>query len=473
MVASRVSGVRLDQLLQQASEPAFWLNSELKPIWVNRAWERLTGHSAESVLGMVNAFGARGGENGALAGLGGSLYPPPEVLAGRPCGQKTLIVRAEGERVWRRVEWWPFHLESGGLTAILGLIRDVDEVGLASDSEAHRLRTELFEARDRLLDRYEIDSLLGQGAAHRRLLDQVQAAARTSLPALLVGEVGTGKRLAAKVIHQLGESRRLPIVQLDCSAVPVDVVERELFGRRGEEREEQSIARLALPDGATLVLGDILELPRDLQARLVPALDGRVRVVGTTSKDPDLAYRADRLRTDFYYKLTTIIIRLNPLRERLDELPLLAQHFLELDQAIAERAVRGFSGSAMHALLKYDWPGNLGELERVVREARRVAAGDMIQREDLPAAILGDFASAYHVAPKAKEAISLDEFLTQVERRLIESALQRSKHNKSRAAEMLGISRPRLYRRIKELNLPEEPEGAEVEALPLAPNASE
>jgi DNA-binding NtrC family response regulator len=469
MPSSRVSGARVDHVLQQAREPAFWLNGELKLTWVNRAWEALTGHEAAAAVGLIcQPHGPT--HAGDLAGLGGSLYPPDESLAGRPAATRTLIIRPGGERIWRRIEFWPFHNERGELVALLGLIRGIDDPAITPDSEAQRLRAELMDVRDRLQERHTHDSLIGCGPAHRRLLDQVSAAAASSVPVLIVGEPGTGKRLVARTIHQLGPRRQAPIVPLDCVALPADLLERELFGpvtSLSHPAEAPVLPRLALPEGSTLLIGDILELPRDLQGRLVAALDSPVRILATTTGDPDAAVRAERLRPDLYFALTTLVIRPGPLRERLEELPLLAQHLLERTNIRGGPQRSGFSGEALRTLLTYDWPGNLRELNRVIDEARRHGAGTLIEMADLPAAIRGHLASAY-APPSAPPPITpLDHLLTQVERRLIENAMQRARQNKSRAAELLGISRPRLYRRIKELGLPDEPEPAE-EVTPLS-----
>jgi DNA-binding NtrC family response regulator len=455
MASPRVSGARIDQLLQQAREPAFWLNPELKLVWVNRAWEELTGHHNGSAVGLVcRAHGPS--RDGDLPGLAGSFFPPPEALAGQPCAAKTLIVHPSGERRWRRVEYRPFHNEGGALAGLLGLLRPADEPTLVRDSEAQRLRVELMEVRDRLLSRHGADPLIGRGPAHQRLVDQVSAAAATAVPVLIVGEPGTGKRLVARTIHQLGPRRCAPLIPLDCAALPPDVLERTLFGPATEDGVSADGRRLVIPDGATLLIGDVIDLPRDLQGRLASVLDARARLIATTTADPDAALRDDRFRADFYYALTTMVIRLRPLRERLDELPLLSQHLLERANLRGGRQRHGFDDEALRTLARYDWPGNVRELSRAIDEAHARGADDLIDVDDLPAAIRGNLGAAYVLPAPPEPPVALDELLTQVERRLIEGALARARHNKSKAAELLGISRPRLYRRIKELNIPQE-----------------
>lgn len=446
---------KLENLWQQAREPLFWLNPDLKLIWVNRAWEDLTGHTAESVHGLVcHPHGpTRAGD---LAGLGGSLYPPDEARAGRPAGGPTLIIHAGGERRWRRVDFWPLHDAQGELLGLFGVVGPSDTPTLAPDSESQRLRSELLEVRNRLHGRYGFDNLIGRGPSHRRLLEQVVAAAATLVPVLIVGEPGTGKRLVARTIHQQGARCNAPFLPFDCAALPAEILDRQLFG--GAEQGGEVPPRLVLPDGATLLIHNVLDLSRDLQGRLAVALDQRIRVLASTTGDPEAALKDERLRPDLYFALTALVIRIGPLRERLDELPLLAQHMLERINQDGERQRTGFSPEASSVLISYDWPGNLRELARVVDASHATGSGDWIEADDLPAAIRGNLGAAYLPPPIATPITPLDDLLTQVERRLIEHAMHRAGQNKSRASELLGISRPRLYRRIKELNLPDEPE---------------
>jgi PAS domain S-box-containing protein len=453
MPPPRVSGPRLDAFLQQAREPVFLLSPDRRILVVNKAWEELTGHSAHQVLGLeCRAHGPT--RPGNLDDLGGSFSPPPEAMAGQPAGSKTLIVHADGEHRWRRVEFWPFHDAQGVLSGLIGLVRPSEGSSQVPDSEAQRLHVELMEIRERLHGRHGVDSLIGRGAEHRRLLEQIEAASSSRAAVLVVGEEGTGKRLVARTIHQRGPRRMAPFLAYDCKALPPEILERQLFGTSNE-----TPARL-LPasDGATVMVGDILDLPRDLQVRLVTGLDGRVRLIATTAGDPDAALKFERLRPDLYYALTTLVLRLRPLRERLDELPILAQHLLDRANQKGERRREGFSRAALDALLAYDWPGNLHELARVIDEAHARGLDDTVQLDDIPASIRGQRGGAYQPPRLATGPMPLKEMLTQIERRLIERALERAGDNKSRAAKLLGVNRPFLYRRLKELGISDEPE---------------
>ena len=344
-----------------------------------------------------------------------------------------------------------------------------------------------MELRDRLYRAYGIESLIGTGPAHERLLGQVRLAAASRVPVLVVGEPGTGKRLVARTIHHMGVDSQHPLVPIDCEALPPEVLERELFGvgRQAAERSDRRpdpapaspvvLSRLSPGEGSTLLIGDILALPRDLQAGLAGSLDGRVRLIATTAGDPEAALKDESLRPELYHAITVLVIRLDPLRRRRHDLPLLAQHLLERANQRVGSLCGGFTPRAAAAIEAYDWPGNVRELARVIDAAhghlqdrvRRQSSNEPKHRpagpdgtapidiDDLPSSIRGNLGAAF-VPPPLAAAKPLDELLTEIERRLIETALTRARQNKSRAAELLGISRPRLYRRIKELNLPDE-----------------
>ena len=191
-----------------------------------------------------------------------------------------------------------------------------------------------------------------------------------------------------------------------------------------------------------------------------------VRLIATTTSEPEAAVRDERLRPDLYYTMTALVVGLQPLRERRDELPALAQHFLERVNRRGATQRDSFAPEAIETLTAYDWPGNIPELARVVEHAHAHAGTDahVIAADDLPATIRGHLGGAYNPPAPVDPIKPLDELLTEVERRVIETALRQSRSNKSRAAEILGISRPRLYRRIKELNLPDDDPAEDDEA---------
>ncbi len=442
------------RILRHAREPIFLLDARRRLIYANPAWEELTGVTLASALGgSCDAHGPTTPPD--VSGMLGSFCPPPEALNGQPTSGPTLILRADGQRFWRSVDFWAFHNARGMVFCLLGIIRPEPASPKLSETDTGRLRVELLAVREQLLARHGSDALIGQGPSHRRLLNQVVAASSSELTVTLVGEPGTGKNRVAREIHNRSNRAAAPLIAIDCAALPPQDLERTLFGPIANKAPRTA---LDLPVGSTLLLSNALDLPRDIQARLASALDGDVRLLATAAADPAQALRDNRLRPDLYYGLTGLVLTLLPLRERLDELPTLAQHFLERANLRGARQRFGFAEDALAALLSYDWPGNLRELARIIESAHNQGEGDLIARSDLPNTIRGNLASAYNPPPMPTPVTPLDDLLTQLERRLIDQALRRARHNKSKAADLLAISRPRLYRRIKELELPDLPE---------------
>ena len=261
-------------------------------------------------------------------------------LNGQPAGTLSLIFHASGEATWHRLEFWPFRDEQDSLIGILGLVRPAD-----CSAERRRLRSQPAPRR------VTRDQATAPGATTGSTAwsgsDQRTGGCstrcvwppRSTAPVLIVGEPGTGKRQVARTIHQNGPGRQQPLVPFDCEALPAEILERELFGadRNGATRRSAvsrlpaapQSRRLSLGDGSTLLIREILMLPRDLQERLAASLDAPVRLLATTALDPTKALESEQLRPELYFALTTLVIHLQPLRERRDELPVLAQHLLE------------------------------------------------------------------------------------------------------------------------------------------------
>ena len=427
---------RLLRLFDRADEPAFALDAEARLTYLNPALEAAAGIIAADALGRRCRPGA------AAEGfpLGEALAPPPEAADGRPVAGLARL----GPGHYRRLHLWPRHDPQGRLLGYAGQLGPPGGEPGDLDAPSTRLRAELARALDCRAGRAGADLLAGSGPAHRRLLDQVDAAAATTTPVLILGEPGTGRRTVAAAIH----GRRGPLVPVDAPALGPAEIDRLL---RAEAR----------PDGpVTLLLLDACTLPRDLQATLSNTDAGVFRLLAIDTKEPDQAYHSGLMKLGYYYLLTTAIIRLAPLRDRLDELPLLAQHRLERAEGPGPR---GFRPEALEILGRHDWPGNLRELGRVIDAAHARATGPLIGPDDLPATLGGPRAGAYLPPPMPAAETPLDEALERVERSLIARALAASGGNKSKAAASLRISRPRLHRRITELGMadppPSDPDG--------------
>ena len=449
------AGWRLESLLINAREPVILLTADRRVAAVNRAWEALTGFLGPDVVGLeCRPHGPT--RPGDMAGLGGSFHPPPEALAGQPTAANTLIVCRGGERLQRRVDYWPFHDEAGLLAGLIAIVRVGEPRSHLPDSERDSLRVALLDLRARMFRRHAHDTLIGHGAAHRRVLEGIDAAVASKVPVGIVGEPGTGKRSVARLIHQQGPRRQMPLLGYDCRAIPADLLDRELFGAPDDARPADASPSLVASEGSSLVIGDILHTPLDFQLRLANALirsERSVRVIATTAMDLDAAFRAGLIQADLFHALTVLVIRLRPLRERLDEIPLLAQSLLERANLRGQVSRSTLSPAAIAGLMGYDWPGNIRELAGVIDSAHHAAAGETIELADLPPSIRGERGGAYAPSVAAASAPPLKDQLVAFERHLIEQALEQSRHNKTRAARRLGVNRPFLYRRIRELGI--------------------
>jgi PAS domain S-box-containing protein len=465
MASPRLSTFRSDQLWREAEEPTFWLDKALRFVWVNRAWEALTGYPAERVLGVTCKAHAPV-KAGDVSDLAASFHPPSLAMAGQPVRGPTLILHAQGEKLWRHLEFWPFHDRRGELIGFLGRVHDPTSSPLETSDLDRGGHGELIALRQRLCRSHGFDAIIGLGDSHDRLLEQVRLAGGTSSPVLILGEPGTGKRSVARLIHDIGADRLQPIHFIDLEALPAELMERRLFSlpespdSRHHRESDALDGRYPHPgrDPATIAVGDIIHLPRDLQSRLSAVLRAKSgpRLLAMSSVDPEAALRSERLRPDLFYALTPLVLRLQPLRERGEEIMLLAQHFLERANRRGGPQKLGFAATAQAVLRGYDWPGNLSELERVVNYAHEQGEQPLVTAEDLPASIQGNLGAAHLPGTPPIAIKPLDEMLTEIERRLIENALAKARRNKTRAADLLGISRPRLYRRMKELNLDDE-----------------
>ncbi len=469
MSRSNVDSFEPDRLWRRAREPLFWLGPALQFVWVNSAWEALTGYPGESVVGLAFTANETAG-TGTVHDLATSFCPPTESLRGQPAVTTSTITCASGESISRRIEFWPFHEEDNSLTGVLGLVCPADSPAVGVSDEPQGLDHAIVEIRRQRQERAGFDHLIGSGPSHRRLIEQVHLAASAKAPVLIMGEPGTGKRQVARTIHQHSAGRHLPLVPFDCQALPPEILERELFGAEqvlhsgtGDTAATAGAPRprLSLGEGASVLICEILMLPRDLQSRLAAALELPIRLLATTSIDPEIAVSSDQLRPDLYFALTTLVVRLLPLRQRREELPVLAQHFLNRANERGGNPKAGFTARALSALLAYDWPGNLRELARVVDHAHARQGDAPVDIADLPPSVRDHLEDGYPSRQPTSPQKPLDQLLTEVERRLIETGLKQSRGNKSRAAELLGISRPRLYRRIKELDLPDDGEPSE------------
>jgi DNA-binding NtrC family response regulator len=331
-------------------------------------------------------------------------------------------------------------------------------------AELNRQKRENAALRRQLHEKGSFGRIVGHSAKMRQIYQVIEQAAPTPASVLIIGESGTGKELVARTIHQLSPRAEAPFVAINCAAIPETLLESEIFGHeRGAFTGaiDRRAGCFELADRGTLFLDEIAEmvpvtqvkLLRVLQERAFRRLGGRaeqevdVRVIAATNMDPAAAIRAGKLRDDLYYRLNVFTIELPPLRERKDDLPLLIQAFLEEFNTRDRRSVRGVAPDAMRMLEPYDWPGNVRELRNVIERATIIARGEFIEAQHLPR-----FGPAPRgVEPPGGIAIAPGMTVDEAERRLILATLEAAGHNKTRAAQMLGISLKTLHNKLNRM----------------------
>ncbi|MCZ7644890.1 MAG: sigma-54 dependent transcriptional regulator [Planctomycetota bacterium] len=319
--------------------------------------------------------------------------------------------------------------------------------------------------------------LIGKSGPMRALYRRIEMAARSQATVLLTGESGTGKELVAQAVHRLSERRERPFVPVNCAALPDNLIESELFGHEagsftGATREGKGLFRAA--DAGTIFLDEVVDMPKDTQAKLLRVLQDRrvrpvgstkelpvdVRVIAATNGDVEKARAEGRLRDDLYYRLVVVRLQLPPLRERLDDLPLLLEHFLAKHGKRHERRIRRVAPEALARLARYPWPGNVRELESVVESAYALGADEALTLADLPEWLEASIPAAQRPdgeAPPPPQEASAPELppisLTDMEREALVRSLSLAQGNKSKAAQLLGVSRKRLYRMLHDYGL--------------------
>ncbi len=314
--------------------------------------------------------------------------------------------------------------------------------------------------------------LLGASQAYQKLQEEIRQVAPYTTNVLITGESGTGKELVARTVHDLSPRAEGAWVAINCSAIPHDLMESELFGYvKGAFTGAASnrSGRLEQAQGGTLFLDEIGDLDLGLQAKLLRVLQERefsplgsdqvraidVRVIAATNRNLKELVRQGKFRDDLFYRLDVYSIVVPPLRQRADDVPLLAMSFLHEIAADTDKPVRGFTPAATEVLTRYPWPGNIRELRNAVERALLSCKGSEIDQADLPYAILPDTAGVATSASCLEQMgdQDLDVWLEDVERRAILQALEACNGVQVQAAKRLGISERSLWHRIKKLNI--------------------
>ncbi len=328
--------------------------------------------------------------------------------------------------------------------------------------KSHDLENKVGELKQIISQKYGFENIISSSKTMKSVFEKASAAARSNAPVFIVGETGTGKELLSKGIHLAGDRSGEAFIAVNCGAIPKELLESELFGYKkgaftGAVRDHEGLFVAA--NGGTILLDEIAEMPKDLQVRLLRVLeDYKVRPIGHTKELPlDVRVIAasnhsveelknEFLREDLFFRLAVIVIELPPLRDRKSDIPLLIDNFINTFNQKYSKNIESISEKAFNHLYNYDFPGNIRELENLIEGIIAVSSNQKktITDKDLKEHLVWQ-------QPKSSEhqVLALDK----LEKFALEEALRESEGNKSKAAEMLGISRDTLYRKLKIFNI--------------------
>jgi DNA-binding NtrC family response regulator len=385
-----------------------------------------------------------------------SKYPATVIIIVTAHGSVALAVNAIKEGAYDFIEK-PFDNDQLLLTVRRAL-------------EYKNLSGELNQLKKRLDDTHSFDQIVGSSSKLQNVMAQVHKVASTSATALILGESGVGKELVARAIHNFSPRSDKQLVTLNCGAIPLSLVESELFGHeKGAFTDAREMYQGAFEqaDGGTLFLDEIGELPLEAQVKLLRALENRtitriggkkpvvvdIRIIAATNRNLEEKVRQGSFRLDLLYRLNVFTIRVPALRERRDDIPLLIDYFIAKYNKMLGVNVAGITQQAINRLIQYEWPGNIRDLENALQSAMILAQNGVIDLDQLPMRIKG--------YPMSIEAELLDENESDIiqktnasaEKKLILDTLERCNYNRTLTAEMLNISRKTLFNKMKKYDI--------------------
>ncbi len=350
-------------------------------------------------------------------------------------------------------------------------IEDVAAV-LRRAAEFKRLRLENQELKRQLKGRFSFDRLIGDSPEMYKVFELIEKVSRSETTVLITGESGTGKEVVAKTIHYNSPREQKPFIPVNCGAIPYELLESELFGHeKGAFTGAVStrMGRFEIAAGGTLFLDEIAEMSPQLQVKILRVLQERefervggvktikadVRIIAATNKALETAIEEKSFREDLYYRLNVINISVPPLRDRVDDIPLLINYFVPIMCAKKKRENLIFSREAMNMLLSYSWPGNVRELENLVERLSVLKEDELVTPEDLPSRFFSGEPPVTPPVVETENGIYLNDLIEDFEKNLILKALRKTNGVKSKAAQYLNINRTTLIEKLKRLKLDE------------------
>jgi PAS domain S-box-containing protein len=433
-----------DAVLQSISDGVFTVDPTWRVTSFNRAAEEITGVARQEAIGRLCSEVFRSSMCGADCGLQQTLK------TGRPIiGKSGYIINSEGSRI-------PISISTAVLRNAVG-----DVIGGA---ETFRDLSEVEALRRELEGRFRVGDLASRSPLMQRVFEVLPAIAASLSTVLILGETGTGKELMARTIHNLSPRRDGPFVAVNCGALPDTLLESELFGYKagaftGANKDKPG--RFALARGGTLFLDEIGEVSPALQVRLLRVLQERtyeplgatrsdtaeVRIIVATNTDLAEQMRRGTFREDLYYRVNVVRVELPPLRRRKEDIPLLAEQFVERFNRLQRRSVKGIAAEALSLLMAHDWPGNVRELENVIERSFILCNEGFIEIAHLPEDLTRHGVSATSPSADIRTAHDL------IDAQSICAALEHNDYSRMAAARELGIHKTTLFRRMKKLHI--------------------
>lgn len=453
MARARKKAGNLSKLLDSAAAPVYVVDEERHIVFCNAACAAWLGVPADDLVGEQCHYHPPDEATPVAAALA-VLCPPPDVMSGTRRFAVLSGLGADGQTRQRRVEFQPLGNALAGYAPILAILDGEDlPAGWTEptiESEAERLHAELLGYRRQFAARYRVDRLVGNSPAMRRVRSQLKLAASDTAPVMITGPEGSGRNYVAKAIHYYRGDPLAALAPLDCAILGAELLQSTLASLA-----TKTTTRGGAAPQATLLLNQVDQMPAESQELLARLLDGAalpVRLITTAETRLKNAVDAGAFRADLAYALSSLVIEMPPLAERLQDLPLVAQMFVEEINARGGRQIAGLTPETLDRLALHVWTRNLDELAEIIAAAHSQAQGTMITVADLPDRMRLAADAARH-ARKPLEPINLNEHVARLEREMIERALKQARGNKSQAAPLLGLTRASLLRRMAQLGM--------------------
>ncbi|MFH1241606.1 MAG: sigma 54-interacting transcriptional regulator [Pseudomonadota bacterium] len=435
-------------ILDSIADGVFTVDAKQKVTSFNRAAQEITGIRREEAIGRHCWEVFRASICEGQCSLRQTMETGESIV-----NQAIFILNSEGERIPVSISTALLKDERGRVIGGVETFRDLSVV--------EALRKELE-------NRHSFFDIISKNEGMHRLFGILEQVAESNTTVLLVGESGTGKELFTKAIHSLSPRKKGPIITINCGALPDNLLESELFGYKAgafTDAKKDKPGRLALAEGGTLFLDEIGDISPALQIRLLRVLQDKVyeplgstkslkadvRIVAATNSDLEELVRGGSFRQDLYYRINVVKLVLPPLRERKEDIPLLADHFIRKFNRLNAKEIQGLSPEVFPILMSHDFPGNVRELENIIEYANVVCKNSLIGSKHLPDYLVSGLNRTKPLMPEdsSKETISWED----VERNFIYEVLRRNEWNRSATASQIGIHMSTLWRKMKRLNI--------------------